>query len=84
MARVPGINPFRTAVPFWGQASQILSNLSPNRDCGPKKLSMMLVYLHSSMDMKYGYESNKAVRAVHLCEQYLDDKYLVFFPSLLR
>ena len=25
-------NPFRTAVPFWGQTSQILSNLSPKRD----------------------------------------------------
>ena len=24
------INPFRTAVPFWGQTTQISSNLSPN------------------------------------------------------
>ena len=28
--------PFRTAVPFWGQPSQILSNFSPKRDCGSK------------------------------------------------
>ena len=28
------LNPFRTAVPFWGQASQISSSLSPKRDCG--------------------------------------------------
>ena len=28
------INPFRTAVPFWGQTSQIPSSLSPKRDCG--------------------------------------------------
>ena len=30
------INPFRTAVPFWGQTSQILSSLSPKRDWGSK------------------------------------------------
>ena len=29
-------NPFRTAVPFWGQTAQISSSLSPKRDCGPK------------------------------------------------
>ena len=31
------VNPFRTAVPFRGQTIQILSSLSPNRDCAPKK-----------------------------------------------
>ena len=30
------INPFRTAVPLWGQTSQISSTLSPKRDCGSK------------------------------------------------
>ena len=30
------INPFRTAVPFWGQTCQISSGLSPKRDCGSK------------------------------------------------
>ena len=30
------INPFRTAVPFWGQTTQILSSLSPKRGCGSK------------------------------------------------
>ena len=30
------LNPFRTAVPFWGQTSQILSSLSPKWDCGSK------------------------------------------------
>ena len=29
------INLFRTAVPFRGQTTQILSNLSPKWDCGP-------------------------------------------------
>ena len=32
------LNPFRTAVPFWGQNSQILSNLSLKRDCSPKRV----------------------------------------------
>ena len=32
-------NPFRTAVPFWGQTSQILSTFSPERDCGPKRVT---------------------------------------------
>ena len=30
------VNPFRTAVPFWGQRTQIPSSLSPKRDCGSK------------------------------------------------
>ena len=30
---------FRTAVSFWGQTTQILSNLSPKRDCGPRRVS---------------------------------------------
>ena len=32
------VNPFRTAVPFWGQTSQIISNLSPKRDCSPRRV----------------------------------------------
>ena len=30
------LNPFRTAVPFWGQITSKLSELSPKRDCGSK------------------------------------------------
>ena len=30
------VNPFRTAVPCWGQTSEISSSLSPKRDCGSK------------------------------------------------
>ena len=33
------INPFRTAVPFWGQTTKILSSLSPKRDCGSKRVN---------------------------------------------
>ena len=32
------LNPLRTAVPFWGQTSRILSNVSPKRNCGPKRV----------------------------------------------
>ena len=31
------LNRFRTAVPFWGQSTQILSSLSPLRDCSPNR-----------------------------------------------
>ena len=31
------LNPFRTAVPFWGQTTQFSSSLSPKRDCGCSK-----------------------------------------------
>ena len=30
------VNPFRTAVPFWGQSILILGSLSPKRDWGSK------------------------------------------------
>ena len=30
------INPFRTAVPFWGQTSQFSSSLPPKWDCSPE------------------------------------------------
>ena len=29
--------PFRISVPFWEQITQIPSNMSPKRDCGPKR-----------------------------------------------
>ena len=32
------VNPFRTAVPLWGQTTQISSSLSPKRDCVPKRV----------------------------------------------
>ena len=30
------VNPSRTAIPFWGQTTQISRSLSPKRDCGSK------------------------------------------------
>ena len=37
------IKPFRTAVPFWGQTTQILSSLSPKRDCGYKRVNIVVL-----------------------------------------
>ena len=37
------LNPFRTAVPFWGQTSQKISKLSPKRDWGSKGVNTYLV-----------------------------------------
>ena len=34
------VNPCRAAVPFWGQTTQILSGLSPKRDCGIKRVNV--------------------------------------------
>ena len=36
---VRSIYPFRTAVSFWGQTSQVPSTLSPKRDCGSKRVN---------------------------------------------
>ena len=36
-------NPFRTAVPFWGQSSQISSSFVPKRDCGSKGVKALFL-----------------------------------------
>ena len=46
------LDPFRTAVPFWGQTRLILSSLSPKRDCGPKRIKAVRstkIYLPSTL-----------------------------------
>ena len=54
-------NPIRTAVPFWGQTGQILSNLSPKRDCSPKRVRNTCVVSYSGVgrpiDMKWRNEN---------------------------
>ena len=37
------LNPFRTAVPFWGQITQKLTGLSPKRDCGSEGVKREVV-----------------------------------------
>ena len=36
------LNPFRTAVPFWGHSIQTSSSLSPKRDCGSKRVNITM------------------------------------------
>ena len=48
------LNPFRTAVPFWGQNTQILNKLSPQRDCGPKKDTWYEVMLNVDITIGRG------------------------------
>ena len=49
------LNPFRAAVPFWGQTTQFSSSLFPKRDCGSKgvkpscKTSVVLLLSTSSL-----------------------------------
>ena len=65
----PELNPFRTAAPFWGQTARILSNLSPNRDCGPKRVNLCATLttgtppLHRYFDR--AYDRYTASRHVH-------------------
>ena len=35
-------DPFRAAVPFWGQTTNSLSSLSPKRDCGSKGVNSII------------------------------------------
>ena len=44
------LTPFRTAVPFWGQTTQILSSLSPKRDCGSKGDNTININTHIHND----------------------------------
>ena len=37
------VDPFRTAVPFWGQTTRISGSLSPKRDSGPKRVNETVV-----------------------------------------
>ena len=39
------LNPFRAAVLFWGQTSQIPSSSSPKRDCGSKGVNTWHIYI---------------------------------------
>ena len=38
-------DPFKTAVPVYGQIIQLPSSLSPKRDCGPKRINSVLLFV---------------------------------------
>ena len=43
------VNPFRTAVPFWGQSSQISSSFVPKRDCGSKGVNTEYLFMYEDI-----------------------------------
>ena len=45
------LNPFRTAVPFWGQNPQISSSLSPKRDSGFKGVTSFSAALYMYINL---------------------------------
>ena len=46
VSRHPSVlNPFRTAVPFWGRTTSNLSGLSPKRDCGTNRVNVTPGYI---------------------------------------
>ena len=47
-------NPFRAAVPFWGQTTWILSGLSPKRDCGSRRVNRYFLPVGRIVDRYYG------------------------------
>ena len=46
----PSHNPFRTAVPFWGQNTWKLTGLSPKRDCSSKRAKALKASINKSSD----------------------------------
>ena len=49
------LDPFRAAVPFGGQTSQILGTLSPKRDCCPERTNEKLVLRGEKLFSHLGY-----------------------------
>ena len=52
------LNPFRTAVPFWGQTTQISSSVSPKRDSGSKRVKACSISYDCQSHHLYSYSSS--------------------------
>ena len=78
------INPFRTAVPFWGQSSLILSSLSPQRDSGSKRVNnqnhnrshLMCKLFAEKKEKKKKVLLNFGISTRHL----LSEQVCIYFP----
>ena len=68
-------NPFRTAVPFWGQSSQISSSFVPKRDCGSKgvKRKVPVKEMANHLERAYLVRRKSYRRKYHTVPKY---KYL--------
>ena len=49
-------NPFRTAVPFWGQITYNLCELSPKRDCGSEGVETATARRQQGAQEEIGYD----------------------------
>ena len=67
------VNPFRTAVPLWGQSSQMISNLSPKRG------SAVLKGLRPSLPFLFGRKRLKFVARF----RYVDSSAVLVIQGLL-
>ena len=79
---------FRTAVPFWGQTTQISSSLSPKRDCDSKGVNEFF-YPWTSFTPSVSTNSSILERLVQaLCSQndntgVVANRYQVYYSTLL-
>ena len=60
-------NPFRTAVLFWGQTTQTSSSLTPERDCGPKRVNVQ----HRQNETKKTQQNRTKQNKTNTCSTYL-------------
>ena len=58
---------FRTAVPFWGQFTQISSSLSPKRDWGSKGVNTTH-HINSSDSNTINSSSTRTTRVLEICK----------------
>ena len=54
------LDPFRTAVPFWGQTTQISSGLSPQPDCAPTVKGLIVLVDWIRLD-QFGTVASRAM-----------------------
>ena len=77
------VNPFRTAVSFWGQSTQISSTLSPHRDCGSKRVNVVDRWEEGTptpipLDAKVRAHSGGKISDLNIfATVYVDDYFLI-------
>ena len=59
------VNPFRTAVPFWGQTTQISSSFDPKQDCGSKRVKARVKKKHEKHTHREHRQSACCYAALH-------------------
>ena len=72
------LNPFKTAVPLWGQTAQISSTLSPKWDCSPERVITRIEDLVPLIPVTFLFGSVRTARLLLFFFQ-----YHFCFPALL-